>query len=158
MFAFERFPVPQRLLKLLTIGLDPFAAQENQALTRFEQLPAFGVGERLAVEGQFDLKIEELVEAERADGALANVDVNLRPRRFAGRPPIGNSDDDPALLDAGRLDQKAMRLTNRPCLRREELFAFEQFAGPGPLCSASRAHGFQQRIQPDLFPCRRHMS
>ena len=103
MLALDLLPMVEGLLQFLAIDLDPFAAQQHQAFGAASSCSRSCFGERLAVEGQVDLEIQQRVQAERARLLAANPHLHLRPRRAARRPPVGHADHDARLFDPRRL-------------------------------------------------------
>ena len=79
----------ERLLQLFLVHLDPFSTQESQAVALREKLPLLVGRERFAVEHHADIEIQEPVETQFARRPAAELHLHLRPRRTAGRPPVG---------------------------------------------------------------------
>ena len=127
-FSFELFPMVERLLQLLADRPRPICRAGAEPFGPRQKCAAFFVGEGFAVEGHADIEIQEPVQSELARPAAADAHLYLRPRRPAGRPPVGHPHDDARFFDARRFVQKPIRLPNRPGLRREQGLAVEQLA------------------------------
>ena len=81
--------------------------------------------ELLVAQGQCDLEIEHRAEIELALLRVADRDADARPRAFL--PPVGQPDQDAALLERGHVLQEPVSGTRRPCQRLVEIARIEQF-------------------------------
>ena len=61
-------------------------------------------------------------------------------------PPVGNTHDDPGLLEHGDLPQEGVSLHGSPCLGLEEGSALELLPGPSRRFRGF-ADGFEQRLE-----------
>ena len=59
-FVGERLPLVERLLKLISVDLYPFATQQRESLPSFEQLFEFGLAQRLTIDRYIDFEVQGL--------------------------------------------------------------------------------------------------
>jgi hypothetical protein len=146
MFPCRLPPVCEGLLQALRVDLNPLAAQQDEALRAGQELLAFLIGKRLAVQGQAHLKIKQFVQSDGASGPRADLHAHLRARRPTCRQPIGRAHDHSGFFDLRSLGQKAIGLANGPGLGRKQCFVVKQLAYQATLF-AGPLHRLEQRFQ-----------
>jgi hypothetical protein len=117
-----------------------------EAVALREQRLDLGGGERLAVEGDADLEVEQRVLAELCGRSGADGGAHHRARRAARAPGAGHADDHAGGLERRQIVQHLHRVGGRPAQRMEDLAALDH--GGEPRRRLRRAlHGEQQRQQ-----------
>ncbi len=112
--ALDLLPVVERFSQLFAVDFDPLPFECDQAANGLEKLFELGLGERLAVERHVHGKIEQGIHAERSALAGIDRDVDRGPRRAARFPPVGDPDDQAALLEDRNVLQEPIRLARAP--------------------------------------------
>lgn len=131
--ALDLSPMGQCIAEFFGIHLDPLAPHELQAVCSLEQRLPLGLGQRLAVKGGFDRKIQERVRSQTSPALLSDPNRDPGTRRPAALPPIRQSDNDPGGLAHGFLLEKSIGFGGRPGERLEDAMVFDQFTHEGAL-------------------------
>ena len=123
-------PVVQHGLELLAIHLHPVAFQAHQTIVGGQHLLPLVRREDFAVEREFDLEIHHGIESQ-AGALVADADAQLRARRLARLPPVGNAHHHPAGFEGRDVLQKPVRVARAPGQRLKDRAGIDQGLEPG---------------------------
>ena len=107
----DLFPVVEGFLQLLPIDLDPLPSEQDQAVVGGHQLPPFVLVELLVAQGELDLEIEHRFHVELLLLGVADRHAHAGPGTFL--PPVGQADQDAALLEDRCVLEEAIGLGGR---------------------------------------------
>src|SRR2546422_3112928 len=139
--ALRLLPVREDLFELVPIDLHPASANQREPMVLRRERPPFLLAQRLAIERELDVEIDERIEPQpgRLAPAQAYFDAEARPLL----PPVGNADDDAPRLEGGHLAQEPERLAWCPGQRAEQSPVVDQLLGQHAVFR-SALHGEQE--------------
>ncbi len=120
----------ERQFDRLRVDLDPFAAEQHEAVGRGEKVRYFRGRQRLAVEGDGDVEIQHLARADEGGSFGADGRLDPWPAGPGVGPAGGHSQDEARRLQRRRVAEQARRLHRGPAERVENLAALDDFLEP----------------------------
>ena len=147
----DRVELLQGPAEALAVDLDPFAADQREAVRLGQQLLDLRRGEAFALQRHLHPEIEKRVHPELGRRLAAHRRLHRRACGAIHAPACRHAQDDPGRLEGGRVLEELQRLPRGPAQRVEDLARIDHLLQPGAAFGGA-LDGHQQGQQAFAIP------